>query len=137
VHDYGGGRWIEPTVLTNVNHSMQIMTEETFGPIMPVMTYQTVDEALRLANDSEYGLSGAVFAPAEEQAIEFAKSLDAGGISINDAGMTTMTFEACKQAFKMSGMGPSRMGPTGMIGPKVSSVMICIEWFTLVSTAAR
>ena len=91
------------------------MTEETFGPIMPVMPYSDVDEALHLANDSLYGLSGAVFAPDEDDAVEFAARLEAGGISINDAGMTTMTFEACKQAFKLSGMGPSRMGPTGMM----------------------
>lgn len=111
---HGGGCWVEPTVLCNVDHSMRIMTEETFGPVMPVMAYASVEQAAKLANDSDYGLSGAVFAPDEEQAIAFAEHLDAGGISINDAGMTTMTFEACKQAFKLSGMGPSRMGPTGM-----------------------
>lgn len=113
--DHGGGRWVEPTVLSNVDHTMKIMTEETFGPVMPVMSYESVEEASHLANDTIYGLSGAVFAPEEDEAIEFAERLDAGGISINDAGMTTMTFEACKQAFKMSGMGPSRMGPTGML----------------------
>ena len=111
---HGGGRWLEPTVLSNVDHSMRIMTEETFGPVMPVMAYQSPDEALALANDTDYGLSAAVFAANEDEAAEFAANLDAGGISINDAGMTTMTFEACKQAFKLSGMGPSRMGPTGM-----------------------
>lgn len=111
---HGGGCWVEPTVLSNVDHSMTIMNDETFGPVMPVMRYSTIDEASQLANDSQYGLSGAVFAPDESEAIAFAKNLDAGGISINDAGMTTMTFEACKQAFKYSGMGPSRMGPTGM-----------------------
>ena len=109
-----GGCWIEPTVLSNVDHSMLIMTEETFGPVMPVMAYSTVDEALELANDTHYGLSGAVFAPDEDDAVAFAQQLQAGGISINDAGMTTMTFEACKQAFKYSGLGPSRMGPTGL-----------------------
>jgi len=111
---HGGGCWVEPTVLSNVDHSMKVMTDETFGPVMPVMAYATVDEAAALANDSHYGLSGAVFAPHEEQAIDFASRLEAGGISINDAGMTTMTFEACKQAFKLSGMGPSRMGTTGL-----------------------
>jgi acyl-CoA reductase-like NAD-dependent aldehyde dehydrogenase len=114
VLDHGGGCWVEPTVLTNVDHTMKVMTEETFGPVMPVMAYKTVEEARQLANDTEYGLSGAVFGASEDEAIAFAEQLDAGGISINDAGMTTMTFEACKQAFKMSGMGPSRMGPTGL-----------------------
>lgn len=111
---HGGGFWVEPTVLSNVDHSMAIMTDETFGPVMPVMRFSTIDEARELANDTRYGLSGAVFAPDEKQAIEFAENLQAGGISINDAGMTTMTFEACKQAFKLSGMGPSRMGATGL-----------------------
>ena len=109
-----GGCWIEPTVLSNVDHSMLIMTDETFGPVMPVMAYSTVDEALKLANDTHYGLSGAVFAPDEGDAVAFAQQMQAGGISVNDAGMTTMTFEACKQAFKYSGLGPSRMGPTGL-----------------------
>ena len=109
-----GGCWIEPTVLSNVDHSMLVMTDETFGPVMPVMQYTGVDEALKLANDTHYGLSGAVFAPDEDVAIEFAEKMQAGGISVNDAGMTTMTFEACKQAYKFSGLGPSRMGPTGL-----------------------
>ncbi len=112
--EHGGGLWIEPTVLTNVDHSMTIMTDETFGPVMPVMTYETEEEAIALANDSRYGLSGAVFGPTEGAALRVAAKLDAGGISINDAGMTTMIFEACKSAFKQSGIGPSRMGPSGM-----------------------
>lgn len=112
--EHGGGLWIEPTVLTNVDHSMTIMMEETFGPVMPVMAFASEDEAIELANDSRYGLSGAVFGPTEDAALRVAARLDAGGISINDAGMTTMIFEACKNAFKASGLGPSRMGPTGL-----------------------
>jgi acyl-CoA reductase-like NAD-dependent aldehyde dehydrogenase len=108
-----GGRWIEPTVVSNVDHSMALMTEETFGPVMPVMAYSTEDEAVRLANDTHYGLSGAVFGPTEDDALRVARQIDAGGISVNDAGMTTMVFEECKSAFKYSGMGPSRVGPTG------------------------
>ncbi len=114
VLDHGGGLWIEPTVLSQVDHSMAVMTEETFGPLMPVMAYSSADEALRLANDSEYGLSAAVFAPDEDTALQFAGKLEAGGISVNDAGMTTMIFEASKTAFKFSGIGPSRMGPSGL-----------------------
>lgn len=114
VQDLDGGKWIAPTVLTNVDHTMQVMVDETFGPVMPVMAYETEDEAVALANDSEYGLSGAVFAADEDHAIRVAARLDAGGISINDAGMTTMIFEAEKSAFKLSGMGPSRMGLSGM-----------------------
>ncbi len=113
VEQKDGGYWIEPTVLTRVDHTMKIMTEETFGPVMPVMSYRDEAEAVRLANDSVYGLSGAVFGPTEADALRVAEQIDAGGISVNDAGMTTMVFEATKNSFKQSGLGASRMGPTG------------------------
>jgi len=115
VMDMDGGRWVEPTVLSNVDHSMKIMTEETFGPVMPVMPFSTEDEAVRLANDTIYGLSGAVFGRSEEDALRVAAQIDAGGVSVNDAGMTTMIFEECKSAFKYSGMGPSRVGSMGLM----------------------
>ena len=70
VEDNGGGWWCRPTVLTSVNHSMKVMTEETFGPIMPVMSFSTVEEAVNLANDSIYGLSAAVFAESEVEALD-------------------------------------------------------------------
>jgi len=114
VENLGGGLWIEPTVLSNVNHSMRIMREETFGPIMPVMAFDSDDEAIRLANDSEYGLSAAVLGPSEKDAIRVAEQLQAGGISVNDAGLTTMIFEEQKSAFRHSGMGPSRVGASGL-----------------------
>ena len=114
VLDHGGGKWIEPTVLSNVDHSMDVMTEETFGPVMPVMAFSTEDEAIALANDTQYGLSGAVFGPTEDDALRVAAQMDAGGISVNDAGLTTMIFEECKSAFGNSGMGPSRVGPQGL-----------------------
>ncbi len=55
------GYFYEPTVLTNVNHSMAIMNEETFGPTIPIMTYRTFDEAIALANDSKYGLGANLY----------------------------------------------------------------------------
>ncbi|MEM7610721.1 MAG: aldehyde dehydrogenase family protein [Pseudomonadota bacterium] len=110
----GGGYWVAPTVLGNVNHEMLVMTEESFGPLMPVMSFDDVDTAVALANDSVYGLSAAVFGATEAEAKAVAAQLNAGGISINDAGMTTMVFEAAKSAFGLSGMGPSRMGPSGL-----------------------
>ncbi|AFY34608.1 aldehyde dehydrogenase family protein [Calothrix sp. PCC 7507] len=110
VEELGGGWWCRPTVLTQVNHSMKIMTEETFGPIMPVMAFSQVEEAINLANDSIYGLSAAVFAESEESAIEVAQQIDAGAISINDAGLTALMHEGEKNAFKFSGLGGSRMG---------------------------
>lgn len=114
VERHGGGCWIAPTILTDVNHEMKVMTEETFGPIIPVMPFETVEDAVRLANDSVYGLSAAVFAGSEDEALAVARRLEAGGVSINDAGLTTMVFEAQKSGFKLSGMGPSRMGASGL-----------------------
>lgn len=114
VEELGGGWWCRPTVLTQVNHSMKVMTEETFGPIMPVMSFATIEEAIDLANDSSYGLSAAVFAQPEELAIEVAQQIDAGGISINDAALTAMMQEGEKNSFKFSGLGGSRMGPSSL-----------------------
>lgn len=114
VEERDGAFWIAPTVLTGVTHAMKVMTEETFGPIIPVMPFATVEEAVRLANDSVYGLSAAVFAASEAEAASVAEKLDAGGVSINDAGLTAMVFEAEKSAYKQSGIGPSRMGPSGL-----------------------
>lgn len=113
IEDLGGGWWCRPTVLTQVNHSMKVMTEETFGPIMPVMPFSTVEQAVSLANDSIYGLSAAVFA-LETEALEVAQQIDAGAISINDAGLTAMIHEGEKNAFKFSGLGGSRMGAAAL-----------------------
>ncbi len=114
VENHGGGKWIRPTVVTNVTHDMELMSEETFGPVMPVMSYDTVDEAVALANDSDFGLSAAVIGDDLEQAESVARQLDVGAISINDGGLTTEVFDAGKNTFKLSGMGESRMGITGI-----------------------
>ncbi|MEH2242284.1 aldehyde dehydrogenase family protein [Nostoc sp.] len=114
IEDLGGGWWCRPTVLTQVNHSMKVMTEETFGPIMPVMPFSTVEEAVSLANDSIYGLSAAVFAESEAEALKVAHQIDAGAISINDAALTALMHEGEKNAFKFSGLGGSRMGAAAL-----------------------
>lgn len=110
-----GGRWMRPTVIVDVDHSMQLMREETFGPVMPVMRYQTLDEAVRLANDSEYGLSAAVIAGSLEEAESVARRIDAGAVSLNDGALTALVHEAEKNSFKCSGLGPSRMGASGFM----------------------
>lgn len=114
VEDHGGGRWVRPTVLTGVSHQMAVMTEETFGPVLPVMAFDTVDEALALANDSEFGLSGAVFGPDTESAAWVASRMAVGAVSINDAGLTAFVHEGEKNSFRLSGMGGSRMGPAAI-----------------------
>ncbi len=113
IETHGGGRWLRPTVVTGVTHRMKLMTEETFGPVIPVMAFDDLDEAVALANDSIYGLSAAVFG-AEEEARALARRLEVGAVSINDGGLTTEAFDAEKNSFKLSGMGASRMGPSGL-----------------------
>lgn len=110
----GGGSYLRPTVLTDVTPEMAIIAEETFGPVIPVTIYDTVDEAIALANTSEYGLSAAVIGdPAEAEAV--AERLEAGAISINDGALTNMVWDAANSSFKLSGMGPSRMGDEGLL----------------------
>ena len=93
---------------------MVVMTEETFGPIMPVMPFSTTEEAVTLANDTSFGLSAAVFAGSTAEALEVGSKLEAGGISINDAALTALIYEGEKNAFKCSGLGGSRMGPASL-----------------------
>jgi succinate-semialdehyde dehydrogenase / glutarate-semialdehyde dehydrogenase len=108
-----GGLWLAPTILVDVDHTMKVMTEETFGPIMPVMPFDSVDDAVRLANDTIYGLSAAVIAGTIEEAETIGRLLDAGAVSLNDAALTSQFYEAEKHSFKQSGLGGSRMGPAG------------------------
>src|SRR5271154_252139 len=107
----GGGLYMRPTVLTGVTHEMKIMKDETFGPVMPVMKFRTEDEAVRLANDTYFGLSAAVIAGTEEEARRIGDRLDAGMVSLQDTFLTFAGFGAGLQAdsFKFSGMG-SRAG---------------------------
>jgi succinate-semialdehyde dehydrogenase/glutarate-semialdehyde dehydrogenase len=103
----GGGLYMRPTVLTDVTHEMKIMVDETFGPVMPVMSYTTEDEAIRLANDSYFGLSAAVIAGTEDEARRIADRLDAGVVSVQDTFLTFAAFGAGLQSdsFKFSGIG--------------------------------
>ena len=111
----GGGHWMEPTVLSGVTHDMAVMREETFGPVIPVMSYSTVDEAVELANDTEFGLSAGVFAANLDDALAIGRRIRAGAISLQDAALTGQYFEAGKQSFGASGLGGSRMGEDGLL----------------------
>lgn len=114
VEDHGG-MWCRPVVITGVNHDMDLMREETFGPIMPVMPFSTTDEAIALANDSKYGLSGAVFAGDRQEGEAVARRMVGGAISVNDASLTAMVHDVEKNSFCQSGMGGSRMGDAGLM----------------------
>jgi acyl-CoA reductase-like NAD-dependent aldehyde dehydrogenase len=79
------GYWFEPTVLVDVDHDMACMREETFGPTLPIMKVADAEEAIRLANDSEYGLSAAVFSRDSSRAEAVARRVSAGAVTVNDA----------------------------------------------------
>ncbi|MFW2403224.1 MAG: aldehyde dehydrogenase family protein [Gammaproteobacteria bacterium] len=109
-----GGRWMRPTVVTDVTHEMAIMREETFGPVIAVMKFDTPEEAIRLANDNDYGLAGAVFAGTTDEARAVARHVNAGAVSINDAHLTAFVHDLPHQSFGLSGLGPSRFGIEGL-----------------------
>ena len=114
IEDRGGGNWCRPTVVSEVSQDMLIMREETFGPVITVSPFDSTIEAIALANESDYGLSAAVFAGSRKEAESIAARLEVGGVSINDASLTAAVNDVEKNSFRFSGMGGSRMGPSGM-----------------------
>ncbi len=115
VEQIGGGWWCAPTVLSGVHSNMELMKEETFGPLIPVIPFQGIEMALQLANDSRFGLSGSVFSQDIEKAKAIAASLEVGAVSINDGSLTNQVFDAEKNSFKDSGINGSRMGDAGLL----------------------
>jgi acyl-CoA reductase-like NAD-dependent aldehyde dehydrogenase len=111
--DIDGGRWWQPTVLTSVDHTMECMTEETFGPTLPIMKVADADEAVRLANDSRYGLNSSVYTRDVEKGEQIARSLTAGNACVNDTVVNYAAAEAPFGGTGESGMGV-RHGPQGI-----------------------
>jgi acyl-CoA reductase-like NAD-dependent aldehyde dehydrogenase len=99
------GVFYKPTMLTNVTHDMEIMREETFGPIVAIQRVGSEAEAIRLANDSEYGLSASVWTKDVEKGIRIAKQIEAGSVCINDATLAYGVPEAPFGGLKKSGLG--------------------------------
>lgn len=114
LEDHDGGAWCQPTVITGVTPDMLLLREETFGPLIPLMSFATTEEAVASANDSEFGLSAAVFAADTAEAIAVAEQLEVGAVSINDASLTGLANDVEKNSFRYSGMGGSRMGDSGL-----------------------
>lgn len=100
-----GGFFFEPTVLVNVTHDMRIMTEETFGPVMPIIIADNEDEAVELANKSEFGLTASVWSSNTHRAEAVARDLRCGTVTINDCLVT----HACPQV-PWGGLGKSGFG---------------------------
>ncbi len=110
----GPGSFYPPTVLVDVDHSMQCMTEETVGPTLPIMKVSSVDEAIRLANDSPYGLSASVFSKNIDRAKEVALQLDCGAVNVNDVISNLMCTTAPMGGWKTSGIGARFGGAEGL-----------------------
>jgi acyl-CoA reductase-like NAD-dependent aldehyde dehydrogenase len=109
----GEGRFYEPTVLVDVDHTMMCMTEETFGPTLPIMKVADAEEAVRLANDSQYGLGASVFTRDTARGEQIARRLQAGAANVNDALINYTVLELPMGGAKASGLG-SRHGAGGI-----------------------
>jgi len=99
------GSFFEPTVLIKVNHDMDIMREETFGPVLPIMTFKTDDEAVRLANDTQYGLTASVWTGNVARGRRLAERIDAGTVMVNEVLYTHGIASTPWGGVKQSGRG--------------------------------
>src|SRR3954451_5158755 len=109
----GPGDFFEPTVLVDVTPDMKAMREETFGPTLPIVKVKDEAEAIRLANDSPYGLAGSVFSKDVERGERVARQVESGAVCVNDAMMNYSALELPMGGWKTSGVG-SRHGAGGI-----------------------
>jgi acyl-CoA reductase-like NAD-dependent aldehyde dehydrogenase len=107
------GRFFEPTVLVDVDHSMRIMREETFGPTLPIMKVSDVEQAVELANDSTYGLQASVWTKDVKRGEALARRIEAGVVCVNDAQMNYSALNLPMGGWKASGLG-TRHGASGI-----------------------
>jgi acyl-CoA reductase-like NAD-dependent aldehyde dehydrogenase len=120
----GSGRFYEPTVLVDVDHSMKCMTQETFGPTLPIMKVADAEEGVRLANDSEYGLQASVWTRDIPRGEALARRIEAGVVCVNDAQVNYTALNLPMGGWKTSGVG-SRHGANGIRKyTKVQSLLV-------------
>ncbi len=100
---YQNGYWVEPTILTGVTNDMRVAREEVFGPVLAVIRYDSIDEAIKIANDTEYGLSAGLWSRDTTAALEIADRIEAGSVWINDWHMGNEQYPF--GGFKQSGVG--------------------------------
>jgi len=109
----GQGLFFEPTIITDVDHTMEAMTEETFGPTLPIMKVKSAEEAIRLANDSIYGLGASVFTKDLAKGEQIARRVHSGAVCVNDAIINYVALELPMGGAKQSGIG-NRHGAGGI-----------------------
>ena len=138
------GFFFEPTVLAGVHHGMRIMREETFGPVLPIMAVRDENEAVRMANDSDFGLSASVWTRDLKRGQRLARSLEAGSVMVNDCLSSFGIAEAPHGGCKLSGLGRthSRIGLMEMTRPKYIDLDLVpgvpkLWWFGYNSRASR
>ena len=131
------GNWYEPTVIAEVDHSMKVMTDETFGPVIPVMKVKDADEAVRLANDTRYGLSASVFARSSRRGEEIAQRIEVGAVNVNDVLTTYFALGVPMGGWKQSGIGfrhgahgiKKFVRPESIVAPRVRQGKSDPLWF--------
>ena len=101
----GGGLFFEPTVITEIRPGMKIWQEETFGPILPIVAFDTPDQAIQMANSTQYGLAGSVFSQDLEEARDYASRMETGSVNINDCLVTYALPSLPFGGVKTSGVG--------------------------------
>ena len=138
------GWFHEPTVITNVNHSMKVMRDETFGPVLPIMTFKTDDEAIRLANDSVFGLTASVFTSNISRGCRLAELIDAGTVMVNEVVYTHALAQTPWGGVKQSGYGRThgRLGLLELVTARHIHVnrvpwMADVWWFRYSKLAAE
>jgi acyl-CoA reductase-like NAD-dependent aldehyde dehydrogenase len=138
------GWFHQPTVMTNVNHSMKVMRDETFGPVLPIMTFKSDEEAVQLANDSIYGLTASIWSGNLGRAQRLAKQIEAGTVMVNEVVYTHAIAQTPWGGVKQSGYGRThgRMGLLEMVSPRHIHVnrvpwVADIWWFRYSRQAAQ
>lgn len=126
-----GGQFVPAQAFINVNHSMRLMREESFGPVVGIMPFDSIEEAVKLANDSDLGLTASVWTRNRKRGIQIASQLEAGSITINDHLMSHGMANLPWGGFKKSGIGRTHgeMGLEEMTQPR-----LIVSDFTPIST---